>query len=217
MVPESDSTKNDCIRKNERILFFGDSITAQGEEPFGYVSLVRIAMQEIDPNLSVEVMSAGKSGDRVPDLQRRLRRDVVSREPTIVVVFIGVNDVWHWDTPRGGTVKEKYGNGLWEIISRLKARKIRVLLCTPAVIGEREPGENPMDEMLGQYAEISRRVAEAQDVQLIDLHTAFREYGRKYNPENREYGILTTDGVHLNDAGNRFVARKMVEALTSLE
>jgi hypothetical protein len=35
----------------------------------------------------------------------------------------------------------------------------------------------------------------------------------KNNPENREAGILTSDRVHLNDVGNRFVAVEMLKAL----
>ena len=33
------------------------------------------------------------------------------------------------------------------------------------------------------------------------------------NKGNKEAGILTTDGVHLNDAGNEFVADEMMKAL----
>jgi lysophospholipase L1-like esterase len=34
-----------------------------------------------------------------------------------------------------------------------------------------------------------------------------------HNAENKESGILTTDRVHLNDAGNQLVAEEMLKAL----
>jgi lysophospholipase L1-like esterase len=51
---------------------------------------------------------------------------------------------------------------------------------------------------------------------LIDLRQAFLEYNRKNNPENKESGILTSDRVHLNAAGNQFVAAEMWKVIKSL-
>ena len=39
-------------------------------------------------------------------------------------------------------------------------------------------------------------------------HTTSMKYAEK-----KERGVLTTDGVHLNEAGNRFVAGLMLKAL----
>ena len=56
----------DMIEKNSRVVFFGDSITQQGNKPNGYVSIVRreIAQRHADKN--VEVIGAGISGNKVP-------------------------------------------------------------------------------------------------------------------------------------------------------
>jgi hypothetical protein len=88
-----------------------------------------------------------------------------------------------------------------------------VVVCTPSVIGERTDGSNQFDEMLDQYAAISRKVAAELSCQLVDLRKRFIEHLKKHNAENAERGVLTTDGVHLNAAGNRFAADSIIAVL----
>ena len=59
-------------------------------------------------------------------------------------------------------------------------------------------------------AEIAREVAVAKQVPLLDLRKAFVEHWKKNNPDNKANGILTYDGNHWNDAGNKFVAEQML-------
>jgi len=201
-----------ALRSSDRIIFFGDSITELGVKPGGYITLLRDTLQQKLPG--IELTGAGISGNKVPDLQKRLDRDVISRRPTIVFIYIGINDVWHWVLKNlSGTTKEAYADGLRSIITTIQASGGRVILCTPTVIGEKQNGANPQDAMLDEYAGLSRRVAEETGAALCDLRTSFVEYLRHHNPADREKGILTYDGVHLSDEGNRLVARTMLTAL----
>ena len=93
---------------------------------------------------------------------------------------------------------------LEEIISKIKEAGARVVLCTPTVIGEKK--SNKLDAQLDEYADVSRKVAKETGVALCDLRKAFREYLEKHNADDKEKGVLTGDRVHLNDAGNQFVA-----------
>ena len=200
------------LEKGDRIVFLGDSITAGGVRKDGYVTLVANATAECLGDLEIEVIGAGISGHKVPDCQKRLDRDVLEKKPTIVVIYIGINDVWHWNR-NVGTTKEDFESGLNDLIKRCQGVDARVILCTPSVIGEKTDGSNQFDAMLEEYSEISRKVAAATDSQLVDLRGKFLAYLKQYNNENKEKNVLTTDGVHLNAAGNRFVADCMLEAL----
>lgn len=203
-----------ALQDSERIVFFGDSITEQGAQPGGYVSLIADSLTAQYPSSDIQVIGAGVSGNKVSDLQARLDRDVLARNPTAVVIYIGINDVWHWAmAEHQGTTKEAYESGLRSIIGTLQQRGARVILCTPTVIGEKHNGLNPQDQMLDEYAAISRSVARDMEVQLCDLHADFIQYLKTHNPENLDKGILTVDGVHLNDTGNAFVAHQMLQAL----
>jgi lysophospholipase L1-like esterase len=203
------------LRKGDRIVFLGDSITEGGEKnPKGYVRLIRKELEEKHPDLGVEVVGAGVSGNKVPDLQRRLEHDVLARKPTVVVIYIGINDVWHGEKdPARGTPKEKYEAGLKDIIGRLKDAGARVVLCTPSVIGEKKNGANNLDTRLDDYADVSRAVARETHVGLCDLRKGFQDYLKEHNADDKEKGVLTGDRVHLNDAGNRFVADTILKCL----
>ena len=65
--------------------------------------------------------------------------------------------------------------------------------------------------MLEEYAGISRSVALALGARLCDLRKAFHSYLVLNNKENKSQGILTRDGVHLNDEGNKFVAQELLK------
>ncbi len=203
------------LKPNERILFLGDAITQNGEAPNGFLSLMKGELAKTEKFNKVTIIGAGVKGDKVPDLESRLEKDVISIKPSVVVVFIGANDVWH---PKSGmgTKKDIYEDGLRRIVRRITAGGARVILCTPATLGEKVDGTNPLDEMLEVYCEINRKVAADTKSQLLDLRKAFIEYLKKKNLQNEEKGILTTDGVHLNELGNRFVGLKMMEAIGAL-
>ncbi len=200
------------LKSGERIVFLGDSITQAGAAPRGYVTLVREALDKNHPDLKTEIIGAGISGNKVPDLEKRLERDVLSKKPSLVVIYIGINDVWHWQMGKG-TPKDAYEAGLKSLVQRIGDAGARVILCTPSVIGEKSDGANALDPMLDEYCAISRAIAKDAGTGLLDLRQAFLAHLKEHNPAGAEKGILTSDGVHLNDAGNQFVAAQVLAAL----
>src|SRR5260370_11988478 len=114
------------LAKGDRIVFLGDSITEGGVAEKGYVTLIKNTLA--DKDLAIEVIGAGISGNKVPDLQKRLDSDVLKRKPTLVVVYIGINDVWHGElNPKNGTSKERFEAGLTEIVGKIKGSGANVL------------------------------------------------------------------------------------------
>ncbi|MGZ3838488.1 MAG: SGNH/GDSL hydrolase family protein [Flavisolibacter sp.] len=197
----------------KKIVFFGDSITEQGVQPGGYIT--RLQQQYAAQNLSknYELIGAGIGGNKVYDLYLRMEEDVLAKKPDAVVIWIGVNDVWHKKLAGTGTDPDKFERFYNAIIKKLKDRNITVFLCTPAAIGEKWDCSNELDGDLNRYAAIIRHIAQVNNCPLIDLRKSFLDYLKTHNPENKEKGILTVDGVHLNPTGNAFVAEKMFEAL----
>ena len=216
LTPSCLQAEDVVLKSGDRLVFLGDSITQGGAGPKGYISVFKELLAEQKPDLKVEVIGAGISGNKVPDLERRLERDVLSKKPSVVVIYIGINDVWHSESGRG-TSKEDFEAGLRRIIEQIEKVGGRPVLCTASVIGEKTDGSNKLDKMLDEYCEISRKVAAETKTQLIDLRKAFLAHTKANNPDNKEAGVLTTDRVHLNDAGNRFVAEQMYTALLGRE
>lgn len=214
LVPAARADDPPKLQKGERVVFLGDSITAGGVGPTGYVTLIKKALADKHKDLGVEVIGAGVSGNKVPDLEKRLDKDVLARKPTLVVIYIGINDVWHGEKdPARGTTKERYESGLKDLIKRIKDAGARVVLCTPTVIGEKKAGANALDKKLDEYADVSRSVATETGSQLCDLRKAFVDALAKQNTDDKEKGVLTSDRVHLNEAGNKLVAETILATI----
>jgi isoamyl acetate esterase len=199
--------------KPRKVLFFGDSITQMGIQPNGYISKMGEALQKKSLADQYELIGSGIGGNKIYDLYLRMDDDVLAKNPDLVFIWIGVNDVWHKKSFGTGTDPDKFEKFYVAIIRKLQARNIKIILCTPAAIGEKKDLGNPQDEDLNQYAEIIRKVAEKNNCGLLDLRKIFLDYDLKNNPDNKESGILTVDRVHLNETGNQLVADKMMEML----
>ncbi|QMW05917.1 SGNH/GDSL hydrolase family protein [Spirosoma foliorum] len=197
--------------KPTRVVFFGDSITQAGVNPGGYIDRLKKSM----PADQYELIGAGIGGNKIYDLFLRMDDDVLAKQPDVVVIWVGVNDVWHKASMGTGTDPDKFIKFYDAVIKKLKAANIRVILCTPAAIGEKTDMTNQQDGDLNQYSQFIRDIAKRHDLALVDLRKAFLEYDLKNNTENKDRGVLTTDRVHLNDAGNQFVAEQMQKVLTA--
>lgn len=204
--------------KKKKVIFFGDSITQAATDKGGYIDLMNQLIKEKGKETKFELLGKGISGNKVPDLQSRLAKDVLAHQPDLVFIYIGINDVWHYSHPcckdkNGGTPKDKFEDGLKDIIAQIQKTGAKVILCTPTVIGEKYDGTNEQDKMLEEYADISRKVAKSTKAKLCDLRNIFITRLKKDNLKNQEKDILTYDGVHLNKEGNTLIANSMIKFL----
>lgn len=203
--------------KKKKIIFFGDSITQAGIRPGGYIKLMDTLLQQEGLAEKYELVGAGIGGDKIYDLYLRMEEDVLKQSPDIVVIYVGVNDVWHKSSSGTGTDFNKFGRFYEAVVNKMLAAGIKVIICTPAVIGERTDHSNPQDGDLNFYSNWLRSYANNHHIPLVDLRNAFQQYNLKNNPQNKEAGILTVDRVHLTPAGNKLVADEMWQAIKSIK
>ena len=210
-VLAGDADRKVELKKGDRILFFGDSLTYLGgkEEPKkhvtkGYVKIVQETLDKTHKDLGIQVDWVATGGHVVPDLLKRLDKDVLTKKPTIVVIQIGCNDARRLD-------KGVFKKSLEDLIDRLEKEKIQVVQCTLTSVGEKHDGTNKDDPKLEEFAEIQRQVIKAKNVPFNDLRKAFVAYWKANNPDNKGSGILTYDGNHWNDRGMQFVAAEMLK------
>jgi len=203
-------------QKRKKIIFFGDSITEAGVKPGGYIDDLKTMLVSQKEEASYELIGAGIGGNKIYDLYLRMDSDVVMKRPNIVVIYVGVNDVWHKQSAGTGTDADKFEKFYKAIIAKLQKDDIKVVLCTPAVIGEKTDFTNQLDGDLNKYSNIIRALAKANNLPLVDLRKAFLEYNLQHNPDNKEKEILTVDRVHLNAAGNQLVADEMWKVLKTM-
>ncbi len=206
-------TAFNTIQKKQRIVFFGDSITEAGVKPTGFITKIGDMLKQKGLDNNYELMGAGIGGNKVYDLYLRMEDDVLAKNPDVVVIWVGVNDVWHKRSFGTGTDADKFEKFYNAIIKKLQAKNIKVLLCTPAAIGEKTDFSNELDGDLNKYSSIIRNIAKNNNCQLIDLRKLVLDYNLQNNTTNKDRGVLTLDGVHLNDSGNNLVADVMYKAL----
>ena len=210
-----------CNSSNKKVIFLGDSITQNAvinsEDFKGFISLL-----EENVNQNTELIGKGIGGDKVSDLLTRYKDDVIKLNPDIVFIYIGINDVWHKYDYGTGTDIDLYENGLRQIINDLKENGVEIILCTPTVIGENK-GEftlvnqfkdietmEIMNNDLDDYSDVIRKLSKEFDTKLLDLRKIFMQYISENNPKNKSKGVLTTDGVHLNNLGSKLIANEMI-------
>ncbi|SDH13432.1 Lysophospholipase L1 [Pedobacter terrae] len=192
--------------KPKRIIFFGDSITQQGVSKNGYVTLIKKSLD----STKYDIIGAGIGGNKVYDLYLRLEDDVLNKKPDLVVIYVGINDVWHKQSSHTGTDYDKYLKFYQALINKIQGVGSKVVLVTPSVVGEKKDGTNELDADLNKYAEGIRALAAKNNLPVCDLRKIFSEYEAKNNPEDKEKGILTVDRVHLNETGNKLVADQLL-------
>ncbi len=185
------ATRQVELKKGDKIIFFGDSLTnlAGEEKPEehvkkGYVNIVREQLQEKHAGKNIEVDWVATGGHTVPDLIKRVDKDVIAKKPTIVVIQIGCNDARRLP-------KENFKSSLEELIDRLQREGIQVIQCSLTSVGEKHDGTNKDDPNLEAFAQVEREVAAAKKIPLNDLRKAFVNFWKKNNADNKPSGILT--------------------------
>ena len=204
-------------QKKNKVIFFGDSITQAGVLPGGYITRIDSMSKAEKLSDRYEFAGAGIGGNKIYDLYLRMDDDVLAKNPDIVLIYVGVNDVWHKSSFGTGTDPDKFEKFYQAVINKIKAKGSKIILVTPAAIGEKTDFSNVQDGDLNKYCNIVRDIAKKNGLPVVDLRKGLLEYNLQHNPDNKDKGILTSDGVHLNAAGNQFVADAMWKAIKELK
>ncbi len=196
----------------ERIVFFGDSLVHRSEGDHGLLDLVRRGLEERERGRRFELFEAGRNGDKIADLKKRLNDDVLARRPSAVVLYWD-SDVSDVDEGRlapaqFATVRAAYESNLSDVLRALVGARTHVIMTGPTLIGEKKHGQNPKDAQLDAYEALNRRVAVSFGVGYLDTRRAFFDHEA---PAIR--GPLTEDGEHLSAAGVRLLAHEVLKAL----
>lgn len=206
------------MEKEKRIVFIGDSITDSGrkEDPEhlgnGYVRIIHDYLKVNYPTKNLEVVNRGISGNRVIDLANRWKEDVLALNPAIVSILVGINDVWRQvDSPEIEQVypaqfERIYANLLEQVKAETNAK---IVLMEPTLI--QEDIFSLGNEKLIPYIEIVHSLAKKYQAVVVPTHDVFINYVKSNNGYK-----LTTDGVHMNSAGNLLIAKTWLDNVLPL-
>lgn len=200
-------------KRKKKIIFFGDSITEAGALFGGYIQRIATYMQNEDIASKYDLVGMGKAGNKVMDLLARIDKDILEKGADLVLIFIGINDVWQKYQNGAGTGEKQFIEAYRSILEKLRSAEIKFILCTPTVIGEKILEQNEADADLDVFSNVIKQLGEEFEVPVVDLRSAFKNQLAILNINNESQGIMTYDGVHLNEQGNRLVASEIWEVM----
>lgn len=201
-----------------RVLTLGDSITKGARPGVSPTETFSARLQGAlrAEGVAVQVHNVGIGGERTDQALARLEREVMAQRPHLVTVMYGTNDSYVDPGKAESRLSERqYETNLREMVRRLQAARIQVVLMTAPKFGEEQRknglGEDP-NFRLARYAAICRDVARASGVPLVDHFGGWSEEqarGRRLQP-------WTTDGCHPNAEGHAELAVRMLSSLSPL-
>ncbi|HLS59714.1 MAG TPA: SGNH/GDSL hydrolase family protein [Virgibacillus sp.] len=197
-----------------RVVFIGDSITEAGKFTdserlgTGYVRLIHDYLITTYPTSHFEILNNGISGNRIDDLKARWQTDVLDVKPDIISISIGINDVWQ--QLKQPSMKQIFPDDFKRIYDDLlqqirRTTNAKIILMEPTIIDENLT--SPGNEKLQAYVQIIHGMAQKYDALIVPTHQAFLKY-----LEAGRNDALTTDGIHMNAAGNMLMATTWLKA-----
>lgn len=188
-----------AVKNGAKIAFLGDSITAGGARgPAGYCRLVISGLRSA--GVKATMIPAGISGHKSNQMLARLERDVLAKKPDWMTLSCGVNDVWHG---KRGVLLDQYKKNITEIVEKVQARGIQVMILTSTMI--REDQGNALNKQLAPYNAFLKKLATSKKCLFADLNVDMQA-ALITGPGKPEGNQLTTDGVHMNTLGNIMMA-----------
>jgi lysophospholipase L1-like esterase len=205
------STKSALVlKKNDRIVFLGDSITEQHL----YTNYVESYLSARYSALNLSFFNAGWGGDTAPGGVQRLQRDVLSLNPTVVTICYGMNDGSY--CPMNAGILQRYAAGMSELVRLLKKAKVRVILLTPGMADHARNQElkaiNYSGLNLRRLADFVLGLAKRESLPVGDIHHLMTEVDARAKQVDREFTMIP-DSIHPDPAGHLVMAHGLLQAL----
>lgn len=201
-----------ALRDGDTVAFLGDSITAAR----GYSKIVEHYTLMRFPERKIRFVNAGEGGDTAQKCLARLDRDVFSKGATVVTVAYGINDIG-WGTKADDAHKQAYLDGIRTIIERCREKKVRPVICSPAITAE-----DPVTAEKGYLQTMTDEglaLAKSLGAETIDLQRGMREVQRRVIESNAttkpedQVRLHVKDGIHLDELGQLAMAYAMLKGL----
>lgn len=206
------------LQPNDHVLFYGDSITDAGRFSeqnnnngmgVGYAALCAAHLMARFPRWNLTFSNRGISGNRAGDLEARLESDVLSLQPTIVSILIGINDTWRrFDSNTPSPIEDFCESMRRMTRAIIDCSGARLVICEPFVLpvpDDRRAWREDLDPRIN----VCRDVARETGAVLLPLDGIFAAASCRQLPS-----YWAADGVHPTLAGHALIADNWIQAVT---
>ncbi|MFT4284840.1 MAG: SGNH/GDSL hydrolase family protein [Protaetiibacter sp.] len=187
------------------VLFIGDSITDAGrrDDPDGLGhGYVRFAAESLALRGDHRtVVNRGIGGDRIGDLRDRWQADVVDLAPSVLTVYVGINDTWRrFDSgmPTSAAHFEAVYRGLLE--EARAAVGPRLILVEPFLVPVDEAQREWLDDLAGKRDAVASLATEFRAA-FVPLHRILTVAAAHHGA-----AAIAADGVHPTPLGAELIA-----------
>lgn len=203
------------LKDGDRVVFYGDSITEQRL----YTRYLQQYVGIRYPDRTVRFFNAGWGGDTAPGALKRLERDVLSLQPTVVTLFFGMNDGRY--RPFEQKTADDYRAGLDGILKMLKERDIRAIIYTPGAVdydapidrnGRKDLRDADYNGTLRKLGDVCRGLGKQYGFEVVDVQAPMIAFQGERKKSNPKFTVIP-DSIHPDAAGHLAMARAMMPAL----
>ena len=196
-----------------KIVFIGDSITDcerdrtdENSLGNGFVKILSDKLRPIYPDMDIQLINKGISGNEVCDVLARVNKDVIDLKPDTAVVMIGINNVLHQYKYGKQLDLKQFERDFTELLGKIKDAGITLIVLEPFLMPA--PDKLRMRPLFNKELEIIHRVA-------VDIADDFVAYDEMFNglSESIRYTEYSMDGVHPTHRGSRLIADTAIKAI----
>jgi len=187
------------------LLFIGDSITDAGrrDDPeglgHGYVRLIAEGLALRGDHRTV--LNRGIGGDRIGDLRARWQADAIELAPSVLTVYVGVNDTWRrFDAGLSTSASEFEGTYRGMLEEARAAGNPRLVLVEPFLVPVTDEQHGWLDDLAGKREGVASLATEF-GAAFVPLHRILTVAAAHHGA-----AAIAADGVHPTTLGAELIA-----------
>lgn len=198
------------FKPNDRVLFLGDSITAQ----YQYSSYIELYLTTRMPKGNFTFLNAGIGGDTANGGAGRFQNHVLAEKPTAVTINFGMNDGGYGKfNPAGNKVFVEKTNAMLEMANKAG---VRVALLSPNAVDRRNKsnGKEYVETQKQFYAPL-KELAEKNKVSFVDQYAITRAATDRMEQDDptAKKAVPYYDGFHTSPPGGLLMAHAILTGL----
>ena len=211
--------KRIVFQHDQTVLFMGDSITdCSRRDPMtdplgkGYVHFAANFLLAAHPQLNLNIVNRGISGDSTENLLARWDADCIAIKPDVFSLMIGINDLcrkygagpadWSRHVP-----PQAYESNLHTLLSRVRDECGSQMILMEPFLFCQDPTDPRLADLDAYIAAVHRMAAEFEAV-LVPLQAAYMSLTNKRSADQ-----WSNDNVHPYEWAHAWIAQQWLKAV----